>query len=221
VTIPRIPAGTFYALAGALLAGLLLRGCDHPHPIGPVVVVRTDTADAAAWRAYSSELERAMQDSVGRLAELRRRLRGVETRRPDRVTVYDTVVSLRTDTVLLSLAVDSRGRLAQDVALPDSAGEHRPAVMSPVYVGDCDDGLQLVAGRVQCDRPRLGHLVAWIGAGVESREAWGSGLPPPVAAHASVGLRWSPTWRSLWSAELRVEEDGRAVAAVRRGVDLW
>lgn len=216
---PHLPAGLLFALAGAMLAGLLLKGCDRPAPVPPAVV-RADTASAAAWKAYSANLERAMADSVGRLATLRRKLAGVETRGPERVTVYDTVISLARDTVLLSLAVDSRGRLTEDVALPDSAG-HRPARMSAIRVGDCDDGLKLEAGRVQCNRPRLGHLTAWLSAGVESREMWASGIPPPVAAHASVALRWTPTYRSPWAAEVRVEQDGRAVAVVSRGLQLW
>lgn len=218
MTIPKIRPGLLWALAGALVAGLLVHSC-APHPVGPAVV-RIDTADASAWRARATQLERAMADSVGRIASLRRRLEGIETRRPDAVTVYDTVLDLRLDTVTLSLAIDARGRLIQEVALPDSAG-HRPATYSPILVGDCDGGLQLAEGRVQCNRPRLGHLVAFAGAGVASSEVWSGGFPPPVTAYGAVGLAWTPAYRSTWSAEVRIEQDGRAVAAVRKGVRLW
>lgn len=214
----NIPAGLLWALAGALLAGLLFRSCSST-PAGPSAV-RVDTASAAAWRARSLSLERAMEDSVGRLATLRRKLDGVDFRTPEILTVYDTVISLATDTVLLAVEVDARGHLTQDLALPDSIG-HRPATSSPIRISDCDDGFRLQAGRVRCDRPRLGHLVAWVGAGAASDRVWGSGLPPPIAAHGAVGLSWSPTFRSIWSAEARLEESGRAVVAVRRGVRLW
>lgn len=214
-----IPAGLIWALAGALLTGLLFRSCSPAAPSGPTVV-QVDTAAAAAWRSRSLSLERAMADSVGRLATLRRRLDGIDFRTPEMVTVYDTVLSLATDTVILAVSVDSRGRLTQDLALPDSVG-HRPATSSPIRVGDCDDGFQLRSGQVRCDRPRFGHLVAFVGAGVQSDPIWGSGLPPPVAAHGAVGLSWTPSFRSTWSAEARLQENGRAVAVVRRGVRLW
>lgn len=216
MTFPRPTPGLLWALAGALLTGLVLHTCS-PAPIGPALV-QVDTADASAWRARAHQLDRAMTDSVGRLATLRRQLAGIETRRPTRVMVYDTVLSLVTDTVILAVSVDGSGRLTQELALPDSGG-HRPATAAPIRVGDCDDGYQLMAGRVQCNRARLGHLVAWVGAGVESRAT--SGLPPPIQPHGAAGLRWSPAYRSPWSAEVRIEHDGRTVASVRRGLALW
>jgi hypothetical protein len=219
MTIPRVPAALLWALAGALVAGLLVYSC-APHPVGPAVV-QVDTADASSWRARSQQLERAMADSVGRLAALRRRLDGIETRRSERITVYDTVLSLVEDTVTLSVAIDGRGRLTQELALPDAGGGHRPASSSPILVGDCDGGLRLAEGRVQCNTPRLGHLMAFAAAGVSSAEVWASGIPPPVMAYGAVGLRWTPAYRSTWSAELRLEDDGRAVASIRKGLRLW
>lgn len=218
MTTPRLPDLPWLLLMAGFLA-LALRSCAVP-PSPPPARIAVEESSAAAWATRVAELERAMADSVGALTRLRRTLAGVEMRRPDRVVVYDTVVSLVRDTVLLSVAVDDRGRMVQDVALPDSGG-HRPATYAPILVGDCDGGLRLEAGRVRCDRARLGHLVAWAGAGASAAYVWTGGFPPPIRAHGAAGLTWTPAFRSLWSAEVRVETDGRAVAAVRRGVRLW
>ena len=218
MTAPRLPDLPWLLLLAGLLA-LALRSCAVSPPPPPERIV-VEESSAAAWAARVAELERAMADSVGALTRLRRALAGVEIRRPDRVVIFDTVVSLVRDTVLLSVAIGGRGHLVQDVALPDSGG-HRPAVYAPILVGDCDGGLRLEAGRVRCDRARLGHLVAWVGAGVSAEGVWTGGFPPPVRGYGAAGVSWTPSFRSTWSVELRAEADGRAVAAVRRGVRLW
>lgn len=216
--LPKLPSALLWAVAASLATAFVLHSCERPPP--PVLVVRTDTADASQWRTRAAALQHQMADTVGALARLRRTLEGRDTRRPATVTVYDTVVQLQHDTVTLALAVDSHGRLTQTVALPADSGGHRPADTAPIPVATCDDGFRVVGLAVECDRARAGHLVAFVGAGLAS-EPWGQGLPPPVRPHLAAGLRWTPSFRSLWSVELRGDAEGRVVLAVRRGLRLF
>lgn len=219
--LPKLPPALLWAVAASLATAFVLHSCERPPP--PVLVVRTDTADASEWRQRAAELGQQVTQDSGLVASLRAKLSGVQTYRPERVTVYDTTILLRRDTVLLAATLEGAHRLSRTLALPvgDSAGSHHPADVAAQEIGNCDRRLSLAAdGRVQCVPARAGHLVAFVGAGVTS-EPWGRGLPPPIRPYLAAGLRWTPSFRSAWAVELRGDAEGRVVLAVRRGLRLF
>lgn len=217
----RIPRG-ITALVGALLlmllAALAWRGC-HPGP-APSPLVPPDTAPAAAWRARTDslvhELAVAQGDAAGlrgRLAALASRLRGVQARSLAPETVYDTLIRIDRDTVLLRVAADSRGELHADAAVPADSGRVRPVIIGGASVADCDDGWSLQGESLICDRSALGHLeVGPELAGVlELQDGWRRFLPRVYAA-------WTPSYRSTLSITAAYSPiDQRAEIRVRRG----
>lgn len=178
-------------------------------------------AEAAAYRRRAEDLQAQITTRDGVIGRLQAALRARSEARPRQVVIYDTVV--RPDTVILGLTVDRRGTAAvvAGARIPDGDTIGYQPSERTLDVGRCDDGIVLQGEHLVCDRARAGHLVAWIGAGVASSPVWGAGVPPPITAHVAAGLRWTPAYRSLWSAELRVEGDRRSVAEVRRGIQLW
>lgn len=206
------------AVAVYLVMLTTLRSCsaDPVHPIA----IRADSLPAAAFARREAFLRRQLGDSANALNRLRRQLAGVQVRPPQRVTVYDTVIT-PPDTVLLAVVLGAEGKLEADAGVRvDSAGGVRP--QTSVYdVSRCDGGWTLAAdGRVACDRARLGHLQAFgrigVATAVDPR-----GRPPSIEPRAAVGLRWTPCLRCGFAAELRGESDGSLVVQVERSVRIW
>lgn len=204
-----LPAGLLWALFGALLSGLLLKGCERPVPApGPVKV---DTVAAAQYEQRQASLVKATASPDGVAA----RLAGAERRAPKTVTVYDTVISLVQDTVVLGLQTSGSGVLTLDVAVPDSAG-HRPQTLRGIDLSDCDDGLTVRATSVVCNRARLGHLSLIARAGI-AHDPFSGAVSPGLEA----GFRWEPSFRSTWAAELTADQEGRVRFVVQKGLRLF
>jgi hypothetical protein len=170
-----------------------------------------DTANAAAYQARAQELEAAAQEN----SRLKAALKALEQRRPERVVVYDTIIDIRRDTVILGAQQDSHGRLTVDLATPDSAG-HRPETRTGIQLGDCDDGWTIRAGSVLCDRARFGHL-SILARGGTAYDTGAGVLSPSLQA----GIRWSQTFRGTWSAEATVDQTGIVRVGVEKQFRLW
>jgi hypothetical protein len=207
-----------WALVAALATAGLLRACDRAAPPPPAERLVVDTASAAQWRARAERHAREAAEAKGAVERLRRELAGIERRAPRTVTVYDTIVDLRQDTVILAARVDGSGVLTLDVATPDSAG-HRPATARGIRLGDCDDGWTVRGLDVQCNRARLGHLSVIGRAGVETRPA---AYPELTAAPAiEAGIRWTPSYRSTWAVEATAAPGGRAILRIEKGLRIF
>lgn len=216
MTLPRIPRSAAWAIVASLATLFLARGCERPAEVRTELVV--DTASAALWRARHDRLAREHADSVGLLEKARRAAAGIERRTPARVVVYDTVVDLRRDTVILYAQQDARGRLTIGAGVPDSAG-HRPVEARGISIGDCDDGWSIRGTSVVCNRARLGHLSVIVRGGVEVQALDYPALRPEPAL--ATGLRWQPSYRSTWAVEATAEPSGRVKLQVERGFRLF
>jgi hypothetical protein len=197
--------------------------CSPPRP--DPAFVHQDTVSAVHWRAQAQDASRQLaivrgeaEGLRGRVATLQSRLAGIEERKPARITVYDTVISLQRDTVVLRATLNPHGRLTLIGALPDSAGLHRPRTHHGIDVSDCDNGLDIIGTAVICNRPRLGHLDVYLSAGVS---APAHGLADGVRPSSEVGVKWYPSFRSTWAVQLSANVEGRAELRVQRGVRLW
>jgi hypothetical protein len=213
-----IPAGIIRSatllILGGLLATGIVRACSHPVPVSPALV-RADTAAAAAWAAREAQLERELGEARGVAARLRRRLEGIERRPPRTVVIYDTIIDLRRDTVVLAAKADAGGRLTLDVALPASAG-HRPRTERGAELGNCDEGWSIRGSEVTCDRARLGHLRLLVRAG--ARVEW---PPGDFAPALEVGARWAPSYRSPWALEAQIRSLSAATLTIERHLPMW
>lgn len=174
-----------------------------------------DTAAASAYRARIQELEADVGERDGVISQLSAALKAQEQRRPHSIVVYDTVIDVRRDTLILGAQQDSRGRLTIDIATPDTAG-HVPETRAGIELSDCDDGWTIRGGAVLCDRPRLGHLSIIARGGVAYETASGV-LSPSLQA----GIRWQPTFRSSWSAEATVDQAGIVRIGAEKQLRLW
>lgn len=168
------------------------------------VVTRVDTVAPAD---YQDQLRAFYLERDG----LRARLEGIESRAPEMIVITDTVIT-PPDTVLSFINVDSRGDLTLEVLtvtesgglVPDSTPfRYRPALYTGIDISDCDEGWQIRAGAVTCDRARLGHL--WVG--------------PELARSPGVAAWWRPSYRSQWEAG--VSWSGSWDFSLRRGVRVW
>lgn len=172
------------------------------------VITRVDTVAPAD---YQDQLRAFYMERDG----LRARLEGIESRAPEVIVITDTVVTAP-DTVYSFVNVDSRGELSIEVLtraddatevgsmLPDSTPiRYRPSLYTGIDISDCDDGFQLRAGEVLCNRSRLGH--AWVG--------------PELSRSPSVSLWWKPNYRSPWEAG--VSFSGSWNFSIRRGIQVW
>lgn len=215
-SIPRgMTGGAALLVLGALLSAAVLRACDgDPLPVSPTFV-QVDTAAAAAWRARSVVLERELGEATGHVNRLRRRLEGVERRSPRTITVYDTVVDLRRDTVILTVQADAGGQLTLDVATPDSGG-HRPETHRGASLADCDEGWSIRGKDVICDRARLGHLRLFARAGVAMAYPELAGAP-----RLELGARWVPNYRSGWAIEARATGLQGGMFTIERQMPIW
>ena len=130
---------------------------------------------------------------------LRARLAAIGQRQPDTVFVTDTLIPAP-DTVMSFISV--RGsRLTTQWLIGDSL---RAPSLTVTTVGDCDDGFEVSAAGVLCDRARLGHL--WIG---------------PLYQHTDPMLAawWKPSYRSAW--ELGVGYGTQLHVFIRYGLRLF
>jgi hypothetical protein len=208
-----------WTVVAALLLLGVLRTCDRQaRPVGTAERVVVDTASAARWRARADRLTREAADAQTTIERLKRELAGVERRAPRTITVYDTILDLRRDTVILAARIDARGVLTLDIATPDSTG-HRPATAGGIRVSDCDDGVLIAGLDIQCNRARLGHLAIITRAGVETHPAAYPALTATPTVEA--GLRWTPSYRSTWAVELTGDMRGRANLRIEKGLRLF
>lgn len=225
-----IPRGITWRGPALLFAGILLiapialRTCSsNPRPLAPAQV------DTAAGDAFAAELAEAREqietvrgerDGLrGRVATLQARVRGLEERTAEHITVYDTMIDVRTVPVGLQSSIDRRGQLTVLVAVP-TAGGHQPEQRERIDVADCDDGLTIVGADVICDRARLGHMSVYVSAGASAPF---SSLQEraQLRPHADIGVHWQPSFRSTWSVRLAAGTDGRVEVDVRRGIRIW
>src|SRR5690606_27764013 len=151
----------------------------------PPSVPTADSLPSAHWRAEAERLEGLLRERDGLVAELRARIRGLETRAPVVIERVDTVIDVRTVPVIVGAVADRRGRLDVLRAGPaDSVGLRRPEIARQIDLSRCDDGWALDGQRVVCDTPRFGHLTAIARLG----GAWDRASVAPVG---SIGLRWT------------------------------
>src|SRR5690606_28622753 len=163
----------------------------------------------------AERLEGLLRERDGLVAELRARIRGLETRAPVVIERVDTVIDVRTVPVIVGAVADRAGRLDLLRAAPaDSAGMRRPEIARAIDLSRCDDGWALDGARVVCDVPRLGHLTAVARLGLARDPA---GIEPIGA----VGLRWTPYYRATWAVEARATSDGRVEVAGEIGWRWW
>lgn len=137
---------------------------------------------------------------------LRARVRLLESRKPQRITRTDTVVT-PPDTVYSGLRVNSGGRLAIATLLAvDSTEKRRPELMEGIDVSDCDDGWSVQSGNVICDRT-WGHVY----------------LMAHLSTDPGVGAYVERTFRSPWrlSVAYKPLEGGRWDIALTRGIKVF
>ena len=203
-------------LIAALVLGVLIGRCASQRPAYvPPSVPTADSLPSAHWRAEVERLEGLLRERDGLVAELRARIRGLETRAPVVIERVDTVIDVRTVPVIVGAVADRAGRLDLLRAAPaDSVGMRRPEIARAIDLSRCDDGWALDGQRVVCDMPRLGHLTAIARLG----GAWDRASVAPVG---SLGLRWTPYYRATWAVEARATTAGRVEIAGEIGVRLW
>ncbi len=215
LTFSRIAPAVCWLVLGALIASFLVTRCDPGPPLTPSMV-RVDTVEAEHWRQRSIEPARQVDPAAGRFEQLKRTLEGIQARGPTTLTVYDTIIDVRTDTVILALSVDESGTLTLDTAVPDSHGLHRPQTGRGAQLGDCDEGWAIRGTQVICDRARLGHLRLLARAGLRSDIT----TPAPLPTLA-IGARWTPSYRSRWAIEARVTEQLAGELTIERHFQIW
>ncbi len=129
------------------------------------------------------------------------KLKGIESRPPRVILRTDTVVSLP-DTVYSFVDVRG-GNLTFDLfSRPDSTRE----LHQGVNIRDCDDGYQINAGVVLCNKARLGHL--WL--------AGEFAYPLP-----SIGVVWRKSFSSGFEVYVGLSSAGTPVLRVRSGIRLF
>ena len=181
-----------------IVAALLLLAVGHAFGQRSVPVQVISVRDTLAAAAYNDRVAELRIERDG----FRARLEGVEARPPTVVYVTDTLVS-RPDTVIRFVQVDPRGHLNVEL-LTKRDSLYAPELHATVDVADCDDGFEVSADGVVCDRARLGHL----------------SLAVTASQHPTLGLHWKPSYRSMWEASLG-HTGNEWVFAVRRGWRLW
>lgn len=149
-------------LIAALVLGVLIGRCASERPAYvPPSVPTADSLPSAHWHAEVERLEGLLRERDGLVAELRARIRGLETRAPVVIERVDTVIDVREVPVIVGAVADRRGRLdLLRAGAADSTGMRRPEIARAIDLSRCDDGWALDGSRVVCDTPRLGHLTA-------------------------------------------------------------
>lgn len=206
----------------ALIAlGALLRGCAGGGE--PPAIVVSDTIAARKYRQERDDARRQLEAARGErdglrgvVDDLQRAIRGLEERRPERITVYDTLIVA--DTVFLQAQINGAGRLVLIRAIPDSAGLHRPERLTGIDVRDCDDGIVMLASGVVCNRARFGHLSLLVRGVGHAAPAWPI---DDLRLRAEAGIRWTPAFRSSTAAELVVTSQERVELRAETGVRVF
>jgi hypothetical protein len=152
---------------------------------GPMQVITV--TDTLAGQEYALRLQRERLRTTG----LRARLEGIESRPPTTIFVTDTLTTIP-DTVLVFVNVRDGVVTAEFLVATDELPTNgttptdellRPELHTGSDISDCDEGFEVSANGVQCDRARLGHLYAYAEA---------SRTP-------SLGVYWEPSFRSPWT----------------------
>ena len=145
----------------------------------------------------------------------RARFEGREERRPSVIYTTDTVV-VAPDTVFAAFRIDAGG-LATLAPLIRADSLYAPQIWEGIDLSDCDEGFSIIAGKIVCDKARLGHLEAFL--------ALSGGYPilggTQDAFDASAGFQWTPSYRSTWNVELAIDVTGRAYLGLRKGVRIF
>lgn len=226
----RFQSGPFFwpvvvASLGALL--ILVFGPNRPKlpvtkPDAPIVKL----ADEYVARSDSLERELAVvrgeaRGWKGKAETALARIRGLEERPLETMTIYKTVI--QPETVFVAVAQRASGQVevtagVRDSArLPDSPPGYVPRVLSGASLADCDKGWVITGSTVICHRPPLGHLGVFFDLGVSSPvEGIGSALP---SGEGAVGLHWQKSYRSTFGAAVRMTIKGRIEAGFRTG--MW
>lgn len=166
---------------------LLFVGYSLGHQTTQVVTV-TDTVTLA-------DLERRLESEKREVS----RLRGINRSQPDTVFITDTVIP-PPDTIITFVSVRD-GRLTTSWLIGDSL--YAPS-MTVNRIGGCDDGFEVSAAGVLCDRAVLGHL--YVG---------------PLLDHTDpmLAVFWKPSYRSPW--EVGAGYGTRLHLYVRYGLRLF
>lgn len=197
----------------ALVLGAILGRCTGERSeYAPPSVPTADSLPSTHWHAEVERLEGLLRERDGLVAELRARIRGLESRPPIVIERVDTVIDVREVPVIVGAVADRAGRLDLLRAAPaDSAGMRRPEIARAIDLSRCDDGWALDGSRIVCDVPRFGHLTAVARLGAAS----------PGEPVGSIGLRWTPYYRATWAVEARATTDGRVEVAGEIGWRWW
>ena len=170
-------------------------------PTERVIVTHVDTVPYSAFRD-SLKAERLEADG------LRAKLAGHARVVPVYIFRTDTLVT-PPDTVVQLIRVEGETLLlAPLIQTSDSLWAPE---LHRFDIGACDSGWSWAAGELVCDRARLGHLSPFVSA---------SALYP-LGATASVGVAWTPGYRSGWRLSLETDPVGRIALGVTRSWTLF
>ena len=180
---------------------LLFGGYSLGQRQGPVQVITVrDTVATAQYVRTVADLR--MQRNG-----LRAQLAGVRELQPQRIVVTDTIFT-PPDTVLSFITI-REGTLSTEVLLkvPESGIQSsgwKPEFHTGFDVSSCDDGLEVSANGVVCNRPRFGHLF----------------VGPVLAQDPSLAAWWIPSYRSPWEISVGRTQTSW-VFSIRRGIKIW
>lgn len=209
-------------LYGVVIVALLALGGWLGRAVGgtPPPVVIVDTASAAQWRRTAEAQRRQVEivtgerDGLGGLLDdARRTIEGLEMRPPERITVFDTIIDIRSDTVLLP-GIRITERVEVPVAVPDSTG-HRPEIQTISLPENCDEGITILATGVVCDAARLGHLNLGIGG------QFAGAMTSAPSWVLEAGAWWEPSYRSTKRISATIGSDGAFRIAISFGWRLF
>ena len=200
--------------------GLLLLFVGHAFGMKNAPVQTQIVMDTVATAQYVQTVADLRMQRNG----LRAQLAGVSELQPQRIVVTDTVV--QRDTVLSFVTIRD-GTLSTEtlIKVPPPGpliADHsqnceptgicepsfRPELRTGYDVSACDDGLEVSADGVVCNRPRFGHMSLF--AGLDTRST----------GYGVLGAMWTPSFRSNWDVSGGVDGDGWFIG-ITRGVRLW
>lgn len=148
---------------------------------GPTQIVTV--RDTLASQLYAREVQRHRIAVEG----WRARLEAVESRPPERIVITDTVIPAP-DTVFSFVSVRD-GRVTSEALIrigADSLDLRMPELNVGSDISDCDEGFEVSANGVVCDRAALGHL--WVG--------------PVLSMEPMLSAWWRPSYRSPWEVSV-------------------
>lgn len=197
-----------------IVGWLYIDGGDSPTPYVPADTVSGGMLDDL--QQERDDLQRRAQRQGSLIENLRATIEGLEARRPERVTVFDTVIRYDTVPVFLTVGMEGDEATALRVEPADSAGMGQPREET-FDVSGCDEWQVMPDGTLVCDRPTFGHLslVLFSALSVTSPESGG--------LVADVNLRWRKHNDSPWRIGARwTTTRPRSVDfGIWRKVDIW